>query len=743
MPTAYIFKIEDRVVGPCLELIRNVCEPLSTSRPHITVRYPIDKLETNDLVIYEKTRISEIDIVEPGAFGLEGPISTSRFTIFIKCDSDILESLSYKPDYPDSVFHITLYNGKSREFAEQLLNILKKFKWKFCAPLPKTSKLTQIDINRSKKSEPTPLRDYSTKLKALFLKITSRPLTFDYIQNLTDKEKLRIVKLICAYLHETTIAFTRLKEHQEWRPTAKTPSITPEQHTLTGILGEKWLDIDSHKKIKKFNNSHEPILVNKVGLYLTPPELARDIMEYAINLLGKDQAIHFGDPAIGNGIFFSSLHQIIKNRKLGSALGIEIDPIRGEATHRRWAHKGLEILINDYLHLDKLPHRSLIVANPPYVRYQYIEQEYGKKLRHQILLQTGFHLSGQAGLYAYFLLLSHNWMQPGAIAAWLLPSEFMETNFGSTIRRYLTEKVQLIRIHQYNSEEIQFENALVSSSVVVFQNKQPELNHIVSLSKNGSLLSPKYTEKIDNDKLNKKTKWTIPSIEPLSLSLTTRLGDLFVVRRGIATGANSFFIMERTQAVARGIPEEVLRPILPKARALDFDIIESEIDGYPKTDLQLCLLDCNLPIEEIKIKYPKLFKYLKTAPESVLSSTLVRSHRPWYRQEQRDPPPFLCTYMGRSKHREDPLRFIWNKSSAIATNTYLLLYPNEILSKLLTDKPHLTRDLFDVLKNIHSLDLIKNGRMYGGGLHKIEPKELLNVPLAFVPSWLDSALKVK
>ena len=136
--------IADDTVGPCLHLIRRVCNPESGARPHITVRYPIDKLQDHDLAEDENRTIDKVDIVEPGAFGLEDANTTETRTVFVKCNSDVLEELSYKPYYPDSIFHITLYDGRSLEFTKQLLHILCRFAWGFTVALPKQTKLTSI-----------------------------------------------------------------------------------------------------------------------------------------------------------------------------------------------------------------------------------------------------------------------------------------------------------------------------------------------------------------------------------------------------------------------------------------------------------------------------------------------------------------------------------------------------------------------------------------------------------------------
>lgn len=729
MPTAYVLYIEDNIVGPCLQLIRSVCNPESISRPHITIRYPIDRLQDN-LTAYRNASINEIDIVEPGTFGLEDTKPARNHTVFVMCYSDILEELSYRPNYPDSIFHITLYDGRSLEFAKQLLQVLQRFSWGFTVPLPKHTKMTQIEIVRHRRNNTSSARVYQDKLKSLFHAITSEHLSATLLASLTDTQRLGFTEAICAHLHSAAANFSKIAPRSAF--------VDGRDRKASVKVGGQECDSCAPEPSKRLEDDYEPFTT----LYLTPPELARDIVEYTVSKLSPNtRSVDFGDPAVGTGVFFSTLLNFLPEDKISSAIGIDIDFKRVGETRKRWSHRGLEVERGDYLHMDQLPPRTLILANPPYVRYQRIPTAYRHKLQERASVQMGMRISGQSSLYVYFLLLSHGWMKRGAVAAWLIPSEFMETNYGAVIRRYLTQRVELIRIHLFSPDKIQFENALVSSAVVVYRNCPPNPDQTAMMSSGGTLLNPEHTEEVTLSELGYESKWKIPRIRRcVSSSPPPRIGDLFTVHRGLATGANSYFIMERSVAAQRGIPEVALRPILPKARTLETDVIEREKDGYPRVSPQLCLLDCGLPEEEIRTMYPSLLDYLETAPEAVLTSTLVRSRRPWYRQEQRQPSPFLCTYMGRGSKNYAPLRFLWNKSDAVATNTYLMLYPRKALDRLLTEQPDVLEGVFALLKEISPQDLYTNGRIYGGGLRKIEPREFLNVRLASFPSWLEAVV---
>jgi len=84
--------------------------------------------------------------------------------------------------------------------------------------------------------------------------------------------------------------------------------------------------------------------------------------------------------------------------------------------------------------------------------------------------------------------------------------------------------------------------------------------------------------------------------------------------------------------------------------------------------------------------------------------------------------------MGRQgTKKEKPFRFILNHSNATATNAYHILYPKASLQQVLQNNPQLAHLIWVALNLIAQDTLIGEGRVYGGGLYKMEPKELGNV----------------
>ena len=490
---------------------------------------------------------------------------------------------------------------------------------------------------------------------------------------------------------------------------------------------------------------------NKLGQFATPSFLAGEVLNFAKALFSSKEKIRFLDPAFGTGAFFAALLRTFTNSQILSATGFEIDPAYGDEAKKLWSNAPLILKIADFTKLsfpnadnDKA---NLLICNPPYVRHHHLQSEEKLRLQFVVKQATGKRLNGLAGLYCYFLLLADAWLAKGGLAGWLIPSEFMEVNYGEQIKNYLLHDVTLLRIHRFNPNEVQFQDAMVSSAVVWFKKEKPAPNHSVEFTYGGTLLQPNTSRYISTDILDKTAKWTnfpLDSIQSGSDKIASfdkselKLSDLFIVKRGIATGANKFFILDPELISKYDLPREFLTPILPGPRCLTGDEIESDKQGIPMIDKKLFLLNCKLKEAAVEEKHPSLWKYLQIGMKEGIHERYLCQHRsPWYLQETRHPAPILCTYMGRNFSKSSkPFRFILNHSDATAPNVFLMLYPQRRLSFILNHKPELLRTIWSALNQISKETLFNEGRVYGGGLHKLEPNELANVRINDIASIL-------
>jgi hypothetical protein len=226
------------------------------------------------------------------------------------------------------------------------------------------------------------------------------------------------------------------------------------------------------------------------------------------------------------------------------------------------------------------------------------------------------------------MALSHPWMKKSGVAGWLIPSEFMDVNYGQAVKDYLLNEVTLLQIHRFDPNDIQFDDALVSSAVVWFKNEKPSKTHKIKFTYGGTLTKPTIEKDISLLSLAIEKKWSrFPLDDERAEHNAPRLSDFFAVKRGIATGDNKFFVLTRKKIEDLGLPLEQFRPILPSPRHLEVIEINADKEGFPDIKNQLFVLDCKLPFEIIQKVYPKLYNYLEEGVRSGVSERYLCKNR--------------------------------------------------------------------------------------------------------------------
>jgi hypothetical protein len=72
-----------------------------------------------------------------------------------------------------------------------------------------------------------------------------------------------------------------------------------------------------------------------------------------------------------------------------------------------------------------------------------------------------------------------------------------------------------------------------------------------------------------------------------------------------------------------------------------------------------------------------------------------------------------------------------------------MLYPKGRLRETLKKHPELEENVFEALQRITPGQLVSEGRVYGGGLHKVEPKELAQISASLVLDSVKSHVRIE
>ena len=467
------------------------------------------------------------------------------------------------------------------------------------------------------------------------------------------------------------------------------------------------------------------------GQFFTPI----DIADFMANVGLKNNPKSVLDPALGGGIFISALSKITPHNLLFTA--VEKDPLcLAMAKINLLKCKNLDI---EYKNMDFLDFNNnqfdLIIANPPYVRFHDIgnRDETITKIEKEIDTE----LSRLINYYALFFFKAKNLLKEGGKLIFITPSEFLNVNYGTSVKEYFKKNYEIDSIITFENGALVFEDNLSTACITILTRKNnPDKNKKAKLIKLSKWIGKAdlirfYNEKQENysdesisltlikqSELNYKEKWlkyfsNNDKFESSKHNLI-KLSDIAFVNRGIATGANDYFLFSNSKFKEWKIEENYFKPVIAKSNFCKLiDFTDEDFKNLILQDNPSHLLYCfSEPSKDLK-------KYIEYGESQEIHKRYLTSKRtPWYSMEKREKAPIWAGVFSR-----EGVKFILNKTDCVNLTTFHAIYPNfEDNNKLLF--------LVAFLNSEHCKELMKREmRSYGGGLNKFEPKDLENIPV--------------
>jgi SAM-dependent methyltransferase len=444
-----------------------------------------------------------------------------------------------------------------------------------------------------------------------------------------------------------------------------------------------------------------------LGQFYTPPVIA----EWMIRPYKGGSMIF--DVGAGAGIFLSKAVEY----GFSYLIAIEISPILCDIAryNLRKVEGRLKIIWADFMVEEDLPETYLWISNPPYTRHHQIPA-YAKEAYDKIIRKYGVTPSRIWSLYIYFFVKVVGERSKWKYTTFICPRSLYDSVHSQQLRAWMLKLRPITMLEVFHDQKI-FED--VETGPVISHLTSEKSTSIVFRN---CLMSPDgikvLNEKVKNyDELSPLLPWTNIAVSDVQVRKGLRLGQLFRVMRGVATGANDYFVLSEEEVKKYGLPQSVLVKVIAKTRyCLKEVFTESDWEELRLKNKEVYLLDLSKDEE-----HPAVKAYIKLGEKlGIDKRSLVKTRKKWYYIERRDPPPIFVTYLSRGRPR-----FILNKAKAVPLNVFLCLYPRIPLDD---------KTIEEIWKYLNSEEALKQfeylARNYGEDTLKIEPQilEELEIP---------------
>lgn len=448
---------------------------------------------------------------------------------------------------------------------------------------------------------------------------------------------------------------------------------------------------------------------SRLGQVFTPAALA-DFMVAWVLRSGRPGVF---DPCFGAGAFLEAA------RRAGSAAiaGMEIDPeLFGPWNGHADDPAPASVVLGDYLRSWGQSHPN-IVCNPPYLRFQRFPHR--QEVIAEFSRNLDRRLSGYTNTAAAFLLKSLSELEPEGRLAYLMPLEFLNTGYGRVVKEQLLRSGRSTTFVRLDCEKEVFPGVITSVGLVLCgasrESASVDFRTAGRMADLGAAMERPPVSRLASGALDPGDKWLLHFLPRRIRVRRERVAPLRHYgrfRRGIATGANEFFVLRPSRAAALGLHPEETVPCIARSQQVAGPVFGSEdLGALAARDAPVRLLGLDgSPSAAARA-------YLRSGEERGFHRRFLTRHRkPWYRTESRRPAPILFGVFAR-----DGYKVVRNRTDAIHLTCYHGFQPSVFGAEFVDA-------LFLYFSSVPGRQVVAlAARHYGDALDKFEPGDLTQV----------------
>lgn len=453
------------------------------------------------------------------------------------------------------------------------------------------------------------------------------------------------------------------------------------------------------------------------GAYYTPNALAGAIVDLFCDGSYKEIL----EPSCGDGIFLDKLSENGLLAKAKRVVAVELDDAPASTVKNRYSgHQNVTVLNEDFFDFYKrndFSQYDLIIGNPPYIRYQYLENDQ-RSLLSSILTSHNMKANKLVNAWVGFMVACTDMLRDGGTLAFVIPAEILQVVYAEDLRLYLATHFSSITLLAF--EELVFPE--IEQEVLVFVGKKgADAGQIrVIESKDTEALSKRDISAIPFQPImrvhEKWTKYFIGAKDARALSAIKQdprfvnFSDVALINVGITTGNNKFFSLDDETSSKYDLDEYTL-PLIGRsshASGIRFEEHDWEENRAAGKRSRLLVLEPN----QYDTLTPIQQSYIDAGEESGENTGYKCSIREsWYSV----PSVWVPDAFFLRRNNLYP-KFVLNACSAVSTDTMHRIKFNDGFNHEIA--------LLAYYNSVGFAFTELCGRSYGGGVLEILPKEV-------------------